>query len=127
LDIDIGLVPLTDHPFNWAKTCRKFQEHSILTVPTIASPVGNYKNLPDNVLSRVTTNDTKGWFNAISYYIEHKEERETLGQRAYQYVLDNHDINTFIYERAQFYYDIYADVTGTKRTILWERTPNEKE
>lgn len=128
LDIDIGLVPLIDHPFNWAKTCRKFQEFSILSTPTIASPVGNYLELPTDIVTFVPDNlSPKSWVDTMSYLIEHPEDRKTRGQKAYQYVLDNHDINRYIFERAQFYYDIYAKVTGTERIIVWEETPRESE
>jgi len=123
LDIDIGLVPLIDHPFNWAKTCRKFQEYSILGAPTIASPIGNYNLLPKDVVTLVPDNlDPKSWIETLSYFIENKEARLAQGERARQFVIDQHDINTYIYERAQFYYDIYAERTGTERTVIWEKT-----
>jgi len=128
LDIDIGLVPLIDHPFNLAKTCRKFQEFSILSVPTIASPIGNYLDLPKDVVTLIPDNlSPKSWVDTMSYLIEHPEERKIRGQKAYQYILDHHDINRYIFERAQFYYDIYAKVTGTERTIVWDETLKENE
>lgn len=126
LDIDIGLVPLIDHPFNWAKTCRKFQEYSIIGAPTIASPVGNYLHLPKDVVRLVPQNlKPESWYKEIVTMIEDVEGRRALGERARQFIMDEHDINKYIFERAQFYYDIYAQVTGTERTIVWEKTPKE--
>jgi len=123
LDIDIGLVPLIDHPFNLAKTCRKFQEFSQIKAATIASPIGNYKDLPKDIITLVPENlSPKSWITCITYLITHPEERKRRGDASYQYVLNNHDINTYIYERAQFYYDTYARVTGTERTIVWDET-----
>lgn len=127
LDFDIGLVTLEDNPFNWAKTCRKFQEYSILSIPTIASPVGNYTDLPPETLFTVKTNDTAGWMEALSYVIEHKEERDLVAQKAYNYVVNEHSIDTFIFERAQLYYDVYARVTGTDRRVVWEKPSDEKK
>jgi glycosyltransferase involved in cell wall biosynthesis len=113
LDIDIGLVPLIDHPFNWAKTCRKFQEYSIVGAPTIASPVGNYNNLPNDIVTLVPNNlSPESWIETISSLIEDRDKRLRLGEASYQYILDNHDINTYIYERAAVYYKLYMDVTG---------------
>jgi len=114
LDIDIGLVPLTDHPFNWSKTCRKFQEYSILHTPTVASPVGNYNNLPPEVLVRIPGNTEEDWIKGISYLIENPNVRTELGQRAFDYIMTTHDINRFIGERAAVYYKVYQDVTKTK-------------
>ena len=126
LDIDIGLVPLIDHPFNWAKTCRKFQEYSICGAPTIASPVGNYNDLPKDTVTLVPENlSPKSWTETISRLIEDKEERQVRGQRALQFIMDYHDINKYIFERAQVYYDIYAKVTGTERAIVWDETHKE--
>ena len=127
LDIDIGLVPLIDHPFNLSKTCRKFQEYSILSIPTVASPVGNYNDLPSSVIVRVSSNQETDWIRGISYLIEDTQARIDLGKKAFNYIMDNHDINKFIFERAQVYYDVYADVTKTERTIVWEETPKEND
>jgi glycosyltransferase involved in cell wall biosynthesis len=126
LDIDIGLVPLIDHPFNWAKTCRKFQEYSIVGAPTVASPVGNYNDLPKDIVTLVSDNlSPESWVESISYLIDNPEERKIRGQKSYQYIMDNHNITTFIFERAQFYYDIYAKITGTERTVIWDETQKE--
>lgn len=123
LDLDIGLVPLIDHPFNWAKTCRKFQEYSVLGVPTIASNVGNYVDLPNDIVLKVKENlNPKSWVESMAQLVEDREDRITRGEKAYQYILDNHDINKYIHERAQFYYDLYAQFTGTERIIVWEKT-----
>jgi glycosyltransferase involved in cell wall biosynthesis len=128
LDIDIGLVPLTDHPFNWAKTCRKFQEYSIIGAPTVASPVGNYNFLSKDIVTFVKDNlSPDSWFEAISSLIEDREERLRRGEASLKFIMDNHDINRYIFERAQVYYDVYAAVTGTERTIIWDETHREKD
>lgn len=127
LDIDIGLVPLINHPFNWAKTCRKFQEFGILGAATIASNVGNYVDLPSDVVLKVKDNlSPRAWIEAMTYLIENTEERKRRSEASYQYVLDNHDINKYIFERAQVYYDFYAKIRNTERTVVWENEPKER-
>jgi len=41
-DIDIGLAPLTDHPFNLSKSFIKILEYSAAGIPWVASNVGPY-------------------------------------------------------------------------------------
>lgn len=125
LDIDIGLVPLIDHPFNYSKTCRKFQEYSIVHAATVCSPIGNYRDLPSDIVYRLSSNREDDWFRGITWMIEHPVERKTFGEKAHQYIMDNHDINKYIYERAQVYYDIYAQVTKTERRVVWDGMPKE--
>lgn len=120
LDLDIGLVPLIDHPFNWAKTCRKFQEYSILSAATVASPVGLYKEIPKDCIITLPKESTKDWISCMSFLIENPEKRLEMATNAFNYIMINHDINKFIAERAQVYYDVYARVTGTERSIVWE-------
>jgi len=127
LDIDIGLVPLIDHPFNIAKTIRKFQEFSQLKAPCVVSNIGEYKKLPQDVAVKINPYKPKEWFDSISYLIEEEQERKAMGQRALDYVVENHDINKYIYERAQVYYDVYAAFTKTERIIVWDETQNVNE
>lgn len=109
LDFDIGIVPLVDNGFNRGKTCRKFQEHSILRIPTVASLVGEYRRLPGDTIMRVESNKRDEWIRMLSYLIENPEARTRLGTKAHDYIIDKHDINTYIYERAAVYYKIYRD------------------
>lgn len=128
LDIDIGLVPLINHPFNLSKTCRKFQEYGVIGAAIICSNVGNYTDLPNDVVLKVKDNlSPKSWVNSISLLIENEQKRKEYQNKAYEYIIKNHDINTFIAERAQLYYDIYAQVKNTERTIVWDGEHSVKD
>ncbi len=126
LDIDIGVVPLVEHPFNLSKTCRKFQEFGILSIPCVASDVGLYKEIPNDVISIVSNNKKASWIEKISFLIKNEEERKKIGNAAHDYVIANHDINKYIYERGQVFYDVYAQVSGTDRKVIWEMPKENK-
>jgi hypothetical protein len=54
-NIDIGIVPLTDIPFNHAKSFIKGLEYAAAGIPFIASPVPEYKFLFDSGIGRVAS------------------------------------------------------------------------
>lgn len=118
LDFDIGLAPLVDNGFNWGKTGRKAQEYAILGVPMILSPVCTYSNWKHNeTCIKPETNDTKGWVAALSYLIENEPKREELARAAYHFVLENHNIDTWIKEHSAIFYEIYNKVKGENLPI----------
>lgn len=118
LDFDLGIAPLQNNNFNWAKTGRKAQEYAMLGIPMILSPVATYSNWKHNeTCFKPDTNTSDGWFNALSYMIENKDKREELARAAYYYVLKNHDINTWIKEHSAIFYKIYNDIKGTNIPI----------
>jgi hypothetical protein len=112
LDGDIGIIPLEDNDFNRGKTCRKFQEYSILKIPSMASPVGNYVDIPNDVIIRAWKNQWTSWIDQLSILIENPDKRQALAQRAFTYVLENHDINLHIFERAENYKSVWRRVNG---------------
>jgi glycosyltransferase involved in cell wall biosynthesis len=132
LDIDIGIAPLVDHPFNWGKTCRKAQEYAVLGIPMILAPIRTYDGWNHNeTCIRPATNDTKGWVDAISYLIEHPEEHRRLATAAYHKVLEENDIDKWIKERAAVYYGVYNRVKGTNLMLPtdteWEESDGRGE
>jgi glycosyltransferase involved in cell wall biosynthesis len=112
LDGDIGIIPLEDNDFNRGKTCRKFQEYSILKIPSVVSPVGNYPDIPDDVIVKAWKNQFTSWIDQLSILIENPDKRQALGQKAYEYVLENHDINKHIFARAENYKSVWRRVNG---------------
>lgn len=118
LDFDIGIAPLEDNPFNWGKTARKAQEYAILGIPMILAPIKTYAEWThgENCI-KPPTNDTEGWLEAFSYMIENPQDHMRLARNAYDKVLNDHDINKYIFERAATYYKIYNDVKNTNLEI----------
>jgi len=111
LDFDIGIAPLEDNGFNWGKTARKMQEYAILKIPAIVSPVRPYDEWSDgDTCLKPKDNTHANWVKALSRMIEEKELREKLVENAYIQVMENHDINKYIFERAIPYYETYEKV-----------------
>jgi len=114
LDFDIGIAPLQDNPFNWGKTHRKFSEYAILGIPCILSPILPYLGLDkEEVAILPEKNSTENWVKALSFLIEHQEEREAQARRAYYWVLQNQDINLNIAEHAAIFYDAFNKFKDT--------------
>ena len=118
LDFDIGIAPLVDNAFNRGKTHRKFSEYGILKIPSVLSPVLPYIGLAElNCALTPTTNDTKGWVESLSQLIEDTQLQKTISKNAYNWVLDNQAIDTYIKERSAVYYHVYNKVKGTNLVI----------
>lgn len=139
LDFDIGVAPLVKNNFNFSKTARKAQEYAILGIPMILSPISTYSNWKHGeTCIKPKTNDTTGWVDAISYLIENEPKREELARAAHRFVLENHNIDTWIAEHAAVFYKIYNDINGSDLKVPgyegkeWdfqeaERIQNEEE
>lgn len=116
LDFDIGIAPLTDHPFNWGKTARKAQEYACLQIPMVLSPVRNYDEwIREETCLKPFKNKYMTWVDCLSRLIEDKELREKLSANAYKKVWDDHDIDKFIPERAQVFLDVFEKVKNGKK------------
>ena len=115
LDFDIGIAPLIEHGFNYGKTARKAQEYAILKVPMVLSSIKCYSEWKHGeTCLKPQENTVQGWLKRITYLIENPKEANKLSEMAYKQVIKNHDINVYSWERANLYYTIYEEVTGTK-------------
>ena len=113
IDLDIGIAPLIENGFNKAKTARKAQEYAILKVPMILANVSTYKEWSNwDTCIKPTANAPEDWFRSIKWMVEHPKDRVKLAEAAYKQCLRNHDLDTYIWERASVYYRVYKSVKG---------------
>lgn len=118
LDFDIGIAPLVDNEFNRGKTARKAQEYGLFSIPSILSPCHPYHEWSHGVTClKPKNNKVDAWVYSLSQMIDNADLRKEIGEAGYKYVMDNHNINKFIVERAQFFYDVYNSVKQTDRKI----------
>ena len=104
---DIGLAPVVDRPFNRGKSNIKFQEYSMLSIPTIASRVGEYREIQEGVTGLLASGDVE-WEYRMEELIKSEELRRTLGANAKRYVLEHCNIETNINK-----YDlVYREIIG---------------
>lgn len=87
---DIGLAPILDTPFNICKSNIKWQEYSLMGIPTIASKVGPYaESIKHASTGYLVENTMDGWYNAYKLLIENETLRRKIGAKAKQDVIDN--------------------------------------
>ena len=77
---DIGIAPLADIPWNWARSDIKLKEYAASGVPWLASPVGPYRGLGEEQGGRLVPDDN--WFEALDRLVTHRRERRRLARKA---------------------------------------------
>lgn len=70
-NIDIGIVPLSDVPFNHAKSAIKGLEYAAAGIPFIASPSPEYIHLESLGIGRVARTPTE-WESALTTFLDPK-------------------------------------------------------
>lgn len=93
---DIGIAPLVDEPFNHGKSHIKFQDYSMIGIPTIASKVYPYCEpifgipvITDGKTGLLVENMTVAWFNAIELLVINPKLRQEIANNAYKHIKDN--------------------------------------
>ena len=82
LDWDVGLAPMPETPFHACKHYNKFIEYAAAGTMGIFSATAPYTQLQAmGVPAVLCSNSVEAWFNALKYYVEHPQERETLRRR----------------------------------------------
>jgi glycosyltransferase involved in cell wall biosynthesis len=107
LNFDIGLAPVTDRPFNQSKSNIKWQEYSMLEIPTLASRVGEYKTIEHDVNGFLAYSEDE-WHYYLKRLVDEADTRKRLGKNAKQYVLENRNIQTKIGEWDGVYREVIS-------------------
>lgn len=97
LGFDIGLAPVVDRPFNQCKSNIKWQEYSMLEVPTIASRVGDYREIEQGVTGYTAQTEAE-WYHYLCKLADDHDHRVAIGKAAKQYTVENHNIASRIGE-----------------------------
>ncbi len=88
---DINLAPLEiNNPFGQSKSENKYMEAALLRVPTVASPSDSYSYAIRQGENGFLANDTLDWEEYLEAFIEPVENRITMGEKAYQDVLQRY-------------------------------------
>ena len=81
--LDINLAPLEESLFNEAKSENKWSEASLVKTVTVASNVGAFKVINDNIDGILCENTTEDWYKKLNEIIDNKEQREKIAASAY--------------------------------------------
>ena len=88
--IDIGLVPLSNIPFNHAKSTIKGLEYTAAGIPFIASYSPEYENLAKDGVGRMARNEEE-WLGHLSELLDPKIRKEDI-ERNYEIVKQKHSM-----------------------------------
>ena len=86
LELDIGVVPLVDSPYNRCKSNLAVLEYSALKIPVVASPIENQKNMP---ISYAKNNFE--WYQELEKLIKDKKLRKERGEKQYDFMKENYN------------------------------------
>lgn len=89
-NIDIGIAPLENNPFNESKSNLKYLEYSALGIPSICSKVYPYEKTK-NFQGILTNNDYKSWKYALELLINDCSARKEIGTKARENVRKNYN------------------------------------
>jgi len=120
LGFDIGIAPVVDRPFNRAKSNIKFQEYSMLGIPTVASKVGEYCEIETGVTGYTADSDV-AWYAHLERLVKDAELRKRIGEQAKRYTLEHNNIAVTINKWQDAYKRIiqdYQNKHGQSSTLL---------
>ncbi len=90
---DVGLAPLQEGPFNWAKSDLKLLEYGALGLPAVASPSPAYRRTAPK-LGGVIAADTEEWLDSIRAMAKSRKMRLRRGAQARREVLADRTIDS---------------------------------
>ena len=91
---DINIAPLEKTLFNDAKSNIKYLEASIFKLPTIASNVSEYTAVIKEGENGFLAKNTQEWIVALKKLIDDANLRNSIGENAYQTVLETYQLKT---------------------------------
>ena len=106
LKLDMMLIPRHESYFNKCKSNLKFLEASMLKIPVIASSFSDGNSPYDKDFKNdvgILCSNEKEWIKETLALIDSPDRRKQLGENAYNYVLENYNIET----KGHLWDDIY--------------------
>lgn len=108
-DFDISICPLTDNPYNRAKSSIKWMQSSLVGAATVASNLPAYEDITPWVTGVLVDGDQyDAWHNPLAQMIEDRLLRTTIAAAARQDVLQNHDVTLRVKDWMQVYNEVHS-------------------
>lgn len=79
--LDIGIMPLPDHPFERGKCGYKIIQYMACSLPVVASPVGVNSRIVKHGANGFLAQTESEWIDALQYLIEHPAARKEMGAK----------------------------------------------
>jgi len=90
VDIDIGIAPLQDSPFNRCKSSVKWMQYSAMGIPAIMSNIPPYTDDVEHMANGILAGGVDEWHSALKRLVLDGGLRDTLGKNALMDVLRKH-------------------------------------
>ena len=97
LDLDVGICPLRDTPFNRRKSALKFYEYAMCETLTVASAIPPYRD----EVSITVRNEPDAWCDALQHWLPDRDRREVELARQRAFVLEQRDIGSMRHRWAE--------------------------
>ncbi|NHQ59223.1 glycosyltransferase family 4 protein [Chlorobium sp. BLA1] len=78
-DLDIGIMPLVDAPFERGKCGYKLIQYMACGLPVVASPVGVNSDIVEHGVNGFLADTAEEWVRSLSLLLEDKELRRRMG------------------------------------------------
>ena len=88
---DINLIPLESGVFNDCKSNIKYLEASLMGVPSVASPLAEFRFVIRDGVTGFLADSPDSWYRTLKRLVKSKELRNRIGSRAKKLVLDRYD------------------------------------
>jgi glycosyltransferase involved in cell wall biosynthesis len=108
LNLDVGVIPLLDAPFNQYKSPIKWYEYSALGIPSVVANVTPYKEEVEHGQTGLLYNDLDDFKFQLNRLLGSKDLRERIGRNALEWVRENRDAD----KCAGLWHKAYSDVIG---------------
>jgi hypothetical protein len=101
VDWHVGLAPLRDHPFNWAKSDLRLLEIAARGIPAVASNVGPYAASLRHGETGYLVQHGQQWPGYLRELVDHPGERDRMGANAREWARTRTiDPNIHLWEKA---------------------------
>ncbi len=123
LDLDIGICPLLDTPFNRGKSALKFYEYAMVGTMTVASAVPPYVD----EVSVTVANEPGEWRRALEIHLVRADSRERELDAQRKFVLANRNIEKLRFAWADALHAILGQRPGIPSGISTVTTENRPQ
>lgn len=113
--IDINIAPLEqDNPFCEGKSELKYFETALLKIPTVATPVDAYKWAIRSGENGLLASTEEEWYTHLKSLIENPVLRRTLGEKAFEKVMETYTPESQAEKAKTVYENIIRDYRERK-------------
>ncbi len=121
--IDIGLMPLQDEPFERGKCALKAVQYMAIGIPALVSPVGVNEQIVSPGVNGYHCKNDEEFISRMIELASDANERKKLGENARKTVLDKYSIEVL----TQQYISIFNEVKASKKRDPLQFYKNHQE